>query len=94
MLVAPLEGVGDDGTIMDPTAHNDCLEKLLKQLTNKTLQSLLFVCQDLNIQPQARGCTASSSVRFFKRDWADALVQWVSIFVDFHIYCSDSATCY
>jgi hypothetical protein len=95
LLVAPLEGVGDDGTIADPAVHGDNLAKLLKQLTNKSLQSLQFVCQDLNIQPR-RGltATANSPVRFYKRDWAEALVQWVTIFIDLRVYSSDSVTSY
>ena len=95
LLVAPLEGVEDDGTIADPAVHNDSLAKLLKQLMNKSLQSIQFVCQDLNIQPRRElTATVNSLVRFYKRDWAEALVQWVTAFIDLHVYGSDSATSY
>lgn len=83
LLTAALEGVGDDGTITDASVRDGSLSTLRKRLTQKNLQALQFVCRDLDIQPQAEGSTAisGSPVRFYKNDWARALVQWVCGFI-------------
>ena len=49
--------------------------QLQKQLTDKNIPPLIFVCDDLNLLP--RPCLHST--RLFKKDWASELMCWVSL---------------
>lgn len=66
LLTAALEGENDENAI----------EHLRKRLHDKPLVALQFVCNDLALHPQAKQGKAR---RYFKKDWVDQLVNWVSI---------------
>ena len=49
--------------------------QLRKQLMNKNILALKFVCDDLNLFPEP----CLHSTRLFKKDWVSELMRWVSL---------------
>jgi hypothetical protein len=70
LLMAPLEGVGDDGHVIDQVVFDDSVGNLSKRLSNRNIKPLRFVADDVLSAPPPSG-------RIYKKHWVDTLVSWV-----------------
>jgi len=80
LLATCFEGVGDDGKVIDQDSFQNSLDLLSKQLLSKNMKPLQFVCSDLKCQPEPKTHPHSlvRHIPLYKKDWVEALVQWVS----------------
>ena len=80
LLTTALAGIDENGQI-DQEAFQNSVEELSKRLLGKNTKPLVFVSHDLKLQPQGsvkERCLPGKPVRLYKKDWVDALVEWVS----------------
>jgi hypothetical protein len=80
LLTACFEGVGNDGEVIDRDSFQNSLDLLSQRLLSKNMKPLQFVCGDLKCQPEPKTHPHSPErhIRLYKKDWVEALVQWVS----------------
>ena len=80
LLTTALAGIDENGQIDQETFQNS-VKELSKRLLAKNTKPLVFVSHDLKLQPQGsvkERCLPGKPVRLYKKDWVDALVEWVS----------------
>lgn len=80
LLTTALAGIDENGQIDQETFQNS-VQELSKRLLSKNTKPLVFVSHDLKLQPQGsvkERCLPGKPVRLYKKDWVDALVEWVS----------------
>ena len=81
LLTASLEGVGNDGQVVDQESFTESLASLSRRLLSKNMKALQFVCNDLECLPRPPPLSENSEAmhtRLYKKDWVAALVTWVS----------------
>jgi hypothetical protein len=81
LLIASLDGIGNDDQVTDQESFNSSLASLSKRLSSKNIKPLQFVCDDLGCHPIPPVVANRPDIRhrrLFKKDWVGALVQWVS----------------
>jgi Transposase family tnp2 len=74
LLTAALAGVDDDGNVIDQEEFDASIASFSKRLSNKNMKPLRFVARDVNCAPTSLG-------RIYKKQWVDALVSWVCLYL-------------
>jgi hypothetical protein len=88
LLTASLEGVGDDGRVVDQESFAESLLSLTRRLSSKNMKALQFVCKDLECHPAVPllpNHSGARHTRLYKKDWVAALITWVSFSFFWHV---------
>jgi len=75
LLTAPIEGVNEDGEVVDQTAFEDSWTDLSAKLLRKNMKPLEFVCRDLNSMPT----NPYGGSKIYKKSFVNQLESWVRI---------------
>lgn len=78
LVTAPVAGVSKSNEVIDQDKFNTSIKQLRKRLMGKNMNAIKFVCDDVGCQPASKQTMNTRQPRFFKKDWVDALVRWVS----------------
>ena len=79
LLVAPLAGVDNAGAIVDHAVFDGSVTLLGCRLDSKNMKALKFVCSDLKLIPFKPKVLMDQAPRYYKKDWIQCLLEWVSI---------------
>ena len=77
LITAPLAGVCRPNIITDKAHFDASVQQLCKWLMTKNTVTLEFICRDVRCQPTHKLTKNAWQPKLFKKDWVDALVQWV-----------------
>ena len=62
--------------VLGSTTDEAGLALLQKRLMDKNTKALVFICNDLQLNPAPKFTTLT---KFYKKDWVSALVKWVGL---------------
>ena len=77
LITAPLAGVCRPNVITDKARFDASVQQLRKRLMTKNTVTLEFICRDVGCQLTHKPTKNAWQPKLFKKDWVDALVQWV-----------------
>ena len=77
-VTAPVASVSKFNKVVDKAQFDTDIAHLHKWLMSKNMKALKFVCDDVGCQPAPKQTQNARPPKTFKKDWVDALVNWVS----------------
>ena len=79
LLIAPLAGVDNTGAIVDHMVFYGSVTLLGCHLDSKNMKVLKFISSDIKLIPLKPKVLMDQAPRYYKKDWIQCLLEWVSI---------------